>query len=384
MAETLRSGRVGQLYIAAESPYGTPPTLLATHAFRHLSFKPSFNPFNRVNSPAKKQSPGIVARFDRFGSAGASIEAMLQPSGTLNTLAEADPIFELGMGAKSNITLATTVSAAPSPTTTVFSVAAATGLAVGQAILVVAGGVKYVRWITNIATLALTVTPALPVAPSSGAAVKGCCTYKLASALATSLCLAHYPSTDTVLSKIIKGAVVEQIGLSFTQNEEARLTASFKAKTQTIAPTKPASFTTVGTQNPPSGLTGELYIGAAAYKFRKLDLEINTGVMLREDVYGESSPSGILMTGRRSVTLGIDALKADEAVIYDQAESGTRVAVHKQTGFTEGNIIALYAPLVDFSVPDEDDGDDVPVWPFKGICCESADAANDEVSIAMA
>ena len=41
MAETLLPGRIGQLYGAAESSYGTPPTLLATHACRHLNFKPT-------------------------------------------------------------------------------------------------------------------------------------------------------------------------------------------------------------------------------------------------------------------------------------------------------------------------------------------------------
>lgn len=385
MAETLRAGRVGQLYVAAESPYGTPPTLLVTHALRHQSFTPRFSPFNRVNSPAKKQSPGLVARLDRRGSAGFSIEALIQPSGTLNTLAEADVILAHAFGAAaSNITLATTVEASPSPTTTVFTVASAVGLAVGQAVLVTVSAVKYVRWITAVNTAALTVAPPLPSAPATGAAVKGVCTYKLASAIATSLCAAHYPSTDTVLSKIVKGGVCEKLGLAFAQNDEARLTASFKAKTQTTAPTKPAGFTSVGTQNPPSGITGELYVGTAAYKFRKLDIEIDTGVVLREDSYGFASPEEILMTGRRTVTIGLDALVADEAVIYDNAESGTRVAVHKQTGFTEGNIIALYCPQVDFAVPDQDDSDDIPVWPFKGICCESADAANDEIRFALA
>ena len=389
MAETLVVGRLVQLFVATETSYGVPPTLVATHAMRHINFKPSFSPFNRVNSPAKKVSPGVAMRLDRRASAGASLEALIQPSGTLNTLAECDPILEHAMGAKSNVTLATTVAASPAPTTTVFTVASATGLVVGQAILVACtGGTfpgKYVRWIAAINTLALTVTPALPQAPATGDAVKGCCTYKLTSAVASSLAFGHYRTADTTHSKIIKGAVCEKLGFSFAQNDEARLTATFKAKTQiTPAPTKPAAFTTVGAQNPPSGLTGELYVGGAAYKFIKLDVEISTGVALRENSYGYSSAEGILMTGTRDITLGLDALVGDEAVIYDLAEAGTRVAIHKQTGFTEGNIIALYAPAVDFSVPEDDDPDGVPTWPFKGVCCETADGLNDELKFALA
>lgn len=383
MAETLVPGRKGQLYVGIESPYGTPPALAATDAVRHLDFRSSFNPLARVNSPAKKISPGIVSRFNRRGSASATLEALLYPSGTLNTLCEASEIFEHGMGSKSNITLSTTVEAAPAPTTTGCTVASAAGLAKHQAILLVVSAVKYVRFLTDVTGTALTWAPALPGAPAAASAVKGCCTYRLASAVSQSLCLAHYPSTDTTLSRIVKGAVVERLALAFAQNDEPRLSVAFKAKTQTVAPAKPAGFTTVGSQNPPSGLTGELYVGSATYKHIKSDLEIQTGVMLRENSYGCSSPEEILMTGRRVVTLGLDALVADEAVIFDNAEAGTRLAIMQQTGFTEGNIIAWYAPQVDFEVPSQDDSDEIPTWPFKGVCCESTDEQNDEVIIAL-
>ena len=387
MAETLVPGRYAHLYVAAETPYGTPPTLLATHAMRHVDFKVS-RPETRVPDPAKKASPGMVRQLARRTEASCSVDALIQPSGTLNTLGEADALLTHGMGAKSNITLSTTVSASPTPTTTVFTVAAVTGLVVGQAILVACtGGTypgKYVRWITNIATLALTVAPALPQAPATSDVVKGCCTYSLANEMASSLCLAHYRTSDTVHSQIVKGAVAKNLAFSFEQNTEARLSASFQAKSRTKpAPTKPAAFTMVGTQNPPSGITGELYVASAAYKFIKLDAAIDTGVELRTDTFGFDSPESILMTGRRKVELTLAARLGDQAVIYDPAAAGTRVAIMMQTGFTEGNIIALYAPLVEFSVPDEDSPEDVPTWSFKGLCCESVDGQNDELRIAF-
>jgi hypothetical protein len=230
----------------------------------------------------------------------------------------------------------------------------------------------------------VTWAPALPAAPAAGGAVKGGVTYKLTTDLAISLALAHYLHTDTTHSKIVKGGVVEQLGLMFGGNEEAKFTASGPAKTVTTpAPTKPVAFTTVGTQNPPSGLTGRLDVSAAAYKFKKLDIEIANGLELRMDEYGTASASEILPRGRRQVTLALDAAVGDEAPIYDNAESGTPIPVALQTGFTEGNIIAIYAPLVDFEVPDLDDGDGVPTWPFKGVCKESADAANDELKLAL-
>ena len=54
-----------------------------------------------------------------------------------------------------------------------------------------------------------------------------------------------------------------------------------------------------------------------------------------------------------------------------------------QTGRTEGNIIAIYCPYTEFTVPDTDDGDGQPTWPFKGMALESADDANDDVLLAI-
>ena len=384
MAETLVPGRYGHLYVAGESTYATSPTLLATHAMRHVDFKFS-RPTTRVDDPAKKASPGLVRQLERRTYATCVLDAILQPSGTINTLGEADALLEHGLGAKRNVTLATTISASPVPTTTVFTLASVTGLAVGDAILIALGGSKYVRWITGIATAEVTVAPALPSAPAGTEVVKACTTYGLASAIDDSLTLAHYRSSDTVHSTIIKGAVAEKLAFSFEQNTEGRLNVTFRAKSLVKpAPTKPGGFTMVGTQAPPSGLSGELYVADAAYRFIRVGLEIDTGVQLREDSYGYASPEGILMTGRRAVRLKVDARLGDQAVIYDPAASANTLAIMKQTGFTEGNIIAVYAPKVLFSVPDEDSPEDVPTWSFDGRALESADGQNDEVKIAFA
>jgi hypothetical protein len=384
MAETLALGRKGQIYVGTESAFGTPPTFTATDAVRHINFKPTRNPYNRVNSPEKKQSPGTAARFDRKETAAWSLEALLRPSGTLNTLSEADKILSAAFGGKTNITLSTTVSASPAPTTTTATVASASGLLAGMAVLITVGTAKYARFLTNVSTNALTWAPALPSAPATGAAVKGGCTYALTTDLAISLAISHFLTADTTHSKVVKGAVVDRFALAFGANEEAKWTASGPAKTvATPAATKPAAFTAVGTQNPPSGLVGGLYIGDAAYKCTKVDLEIQNGMALRLSSYGSSQAEEILPRGRRVITLALDALVGDEAVIYDNAESGTPLSVLKQTGGTEGNIIAIYAPRVDFDVPDIDDGDDVPTWPFKGVCLESADGANNELYLAL-
>lgn len=65
---------------------------------------------------------------------------------------------------------ATTVSAAPAPTTSVFTVAAIGTIKVGSWITVVVGGETLVRKVKAVNAMAITVDP-LPSAPASGAAV---------------------------------------------------------------------------------------------------------------------------------------------------------------------------------------------------------------------
>ena len=385
MAETPRAARQGQVFVTNESTYGTAATQTATDAVRHTEFSASANPYNRVNSPEKKQSPGVVNRFDRRGTASWSLKSLLRPSGTLNTLCEANKLLKAGFGAESNITLSTTVVASPAPTTTSCTVASAAGLVKGQAILITVSAVKYVRFLTNVATAALTWAPALPGAPVEGAAVKGCVTYGVTSALALPLSLAHYSGADAVLSRIVKGAVVDTLGIAFGHNGEPVVSFAGPAKSVTTpAPTKPVAFTAVGTQNPPSGLTGGLYVGSALYRFEDLDIQIANGLELDMDNYGSADAYGILPRHTQAITLGLNAKALDESVIYDNAESGTPVAIMKQTGFTEGNIVGIYAPLVDFDVPDRDDGDTIPKWAFKGVCKESSDSMNDALYLALA
>src|SRR5262245_33860107 len=98
----LNLGRTGRLYYKKESSYAnTGVTFSATDALRHVALQMAFQPFNRVISPEKTAAAGVASRFDRRQSAElASLEAVLRPSGTLNTVSDADEIFECAFGAK--------------------------------------------------------------------------------------------------------------------------------------------------------------------------------------------------------------------------------------------------------------------------------------------
>ena len=118
MPNTYQIGRLGRVYVAQESAYGTAAVLAAGDAVRHLNVKLGQNPRNRVNSPERHAHPSQLYRFTRRKTADWMISGIFYPSGTINTVCDIDQILQAIFGSKTNVTLSTTVSAAPGPTTT--------------------------------------------------------------------------------------------------------------------------------------------------------------------------------------------------------------------------------------------------------------------------
>lgn len=381
----LNIGRKGQVYLAKESGYGAEECLAAGNAVRHIEIQFGVDPFNRVTSPEKKQSPGPATRFDRKKSAELStLVALLRPSGTLNTLAELDPVLEAAFGTLTNVSLSTTVEASPSPTTGGATVASAGTLAIGDAVLINIAGhprTPFVRVLSGVTGAALTWEPALPAAPSAGDTLKGGITYKLTTDLAISLCIAHYLEN---FRRELLGAGINELAMAFDANEEARVTASGPASEQLTgtAQDEPGSFTTVG-GNPPSGLIGELMIDDELYLFKNMEITISNGLVVRNQEYGVNAPSEIYRNGRREISMSLESFVETEGTLYDLAEAGTNVKVLKQTGKTEGNIIGIYAPKVEFKVPETDDPDEETSWSYTGLALETADGQNDELTLAL-
>jgi hypothetical protein len=382
MPNTYQIGRVGRVYVAKQSAYGTAPTFAATDAVRHLDVKLNANPRNRVNAPDRNTHPSLLARRTRRTTADWSLGGIFFPSGTINTLPDHADILECGLGAVNNTTLATTFSG--SPTTTTGTVASATGLAAGRAILIsIAAGVnagKYVRWLTAATSgTALVWAPALPAAPLSGDSCKGCITYSLATALPNALEIGHYL---TSVSKEGAGCVVDELQLMIDANDEVRWTASGPmAERLTAAQADPATFTVVGS-TPPSGLTGTLRVGAAAYEFLKLGVTVKNAMELDNFAAGTTKAQAYYRNGVRSIEVDINAMYSSDVTLMTAAEGTTDTVLLAQVGQTEGSIIALYAPAVEFDVPDDPNADETMEHSFKGVAKGSS--GNDEFYLAVA
>lgn len=380
---SLSIGRKGKLFLKKEAAFGVEETLAATNFLRHIETNFTFDPYQRTISPERKQSPGPTSLFDRRQVAAlASLTGLLRPSGVLNTVGECDPILECGFGAKTNVTLSTTIASGGAVGGATLTSAA--GLAKGDALILVVGAVKYVRFITtvNTGTGVTTWAPNLPGVPAGASAVKAATTYKFSTDLALSLTMAHYLPG---FKRELLGAAVDSLKLDFDGTEEARFTASGPASKQLTgtAQAEPGSATAVG-GNPPTGMVGELYIGNTIYLHRKLMIDIKNGLKMRNSEAGTNAATEVYRGDRRETEITLEAFNETEATLYDLTEAGTQTGIFRQNGRTEGNIVAVYAPLVDWKVPDTSNEEDATIWSFKGRAVESADGANDELILAFA
>src|ERR687888_186448 len=181
----LNIGRKGRLYLVQEAgsygqkqdgTNGANTLSAAARGLRHIDFKFTFDPFNRTNSTEKKTSPGQVVTFDRRATAQlGSLVGLIRPSGVLNTLPECAPVFKAAFGSVHNLTLATTINDAAA-TTKSATLASVAGIAVGDALLFVVNGKKYVRFVTSVVGSVANWAPALPAAPADASPVKGAIT----------------------------------------------------------------------------------------------------------------------------------------------------------------------------------------------------------------
>lgn len=379
----LNLGRTGRLYYKKESSYAnTGVTFSATDALRHIALQMAFQPFNRVISPEKTAAAGVASRFDRRQSAALeSLEAVLRPSGTLNTLSDADEIFECAFGAKTNVTLATTVSSGG--TTTGATLASAGTLAVGDGVLITRSGVKYVRILQSVAGAVVTWAPALPTAVTNGESVKGTVSYKGTTALALSLAFAHY---TTNYNRLLLGVGANELTLKFDANEEPRFELSGNAADMKVVsgvPSDPGTFTPVGTIVP-SGLVGELLVNDTVYKFKHYEAMVNNTLAVRNQEYGVAIATESYRNGKREVKISLETFVENQTVLHDLSVAGTPCSILKQTGRTEGSIIACWSPKVDFDVPETDDPDEALSWSYEGTALASADGNNDELTLVLA
>jgi hypothetical protein len=378
---TYQLGRLGRVYAAKETTYGTAPTFASTDAVRHLGVKLNYSPRNRVDSPERLAHPSQISRFTRRATGDWAIDGILYPSGTIATPPDNSDFLECGMGAVASTAAATTIASGPS--TTGATLTSGTGMAVGRPIVInVTTGSpatgRVVRWLTSVAGAVVAWAPALPQAPAVGDSVKQGVGYSLATALPNALRIGHYL---TSINKEGAGCVVDQLKVMFDANDEVRWEASGPMQTRvTPAQAVPGAFTTAGSA-PPSGLLGGLRVGAAAYDMLKFAVTINNAMDLDNFQFGTSQAQGFFRRGKRKVEVEIGAMVSDDVTLMTAAEGTTNQVLLAQCGNVEGSIVAVYCPAVEFEVPDYPDEDETMEHGFRGVALGTL--GNDEVYIGL-
>lgn len=381
-------GKRARLYIGEESSFGVPPTITAVHAMRHISAQLDYDATNKVFFPEKKAGPGRFARATRRSTAGCTVEGLIRPSGTINTVPECSPILKNAFGSIVNATLSTTVASGPAVTGAVLT--SGTGLAAGSVVLITCpDGKKRARIIVSVATNTVVWWPSLPAgqAPAVSAAVKAGISYKLTADHAGTLFAARYiPEADFTagLNEIVKGWKADRLSATFSNIDETKFSCGGPAQTRADAPSDPATFTQVGT-NPPSAMTGEAYVNDVLINLMTLGVEMTNGIEMRNDEIGESGPSEAYRMGDRDISVSLDMPVENEfkAAVYDTAVAGTDVPVFMQVGFTEGKIVVVGMRRVEFKAPTTDVPDDAVKWPLRGVALEYVEDANDELVIGI-
>src|SRR6266542_297341 len=375
-AGTYQIGRLGKVLVAEEATYGTTPTLLATMAVRHLQIGMDYNPKGRVNSEEKRGNPGVAARFDRRTTAGlAPLNAYLRPSGTIGVVPECTKIFEHGLGTVVVGALSTTVTSASS--SSVMTLASVAGLTVGEFVSVrraANSSIPEVRQVTVIAGSVVTVSPALAGTPAAADTFKSGINYKLATSGQKSLSIAHYL---TSLSRIVQGVPVDSLSVAFNNNEEVKFTATGPGKQLMARGSVPAlpGFTSVGSQNPPSGLAGALLINGVDYCVIGGEFALKNQFELINECVGTSLAEGFYRSGIRDVTFSLEAPVTNDFSLYDIAASVANFELFLQMGVTEGNIVAVRAPACQLdNVPNFGDDNGRNTYSFAGVAIENSTA----------
>lgn len=375
-------GRLGRLYAKASTSYGTPPTLAATNATRHLEATFNYDALNRVNSPERHRHPSTINRFNRRASGDFTVRGLMYASGILGTIPEASPFLKNAMGTETAGTASTTIASLP--TVGGATLTSPTGMTVGKMVLIETTSGQHGRLLTSVIGSAVTWAPDLPEAPEVGADVKEGVTYSLASiSVPTDLFLAKYLNDG--YTEQAAGCVPDKLSFAFDSNEEPQFTVSGPLREvleddDAGLVVEPGGYTVVG-GDPPSGITGAVSVAGAPYEILKCSVEMTNGFKVKNDQYGNGGKAtAAYLSGKRAATLKLDAY-VDDPSLKNSARVGSTQPVLIQTGTVPGSIWVLYAPRVDFKRPNTPDGDEELMWSFDGVA--RGTVGNDEFYVAQ-
>jgi len=124
-----------------------------------------------------------------------------------------------------------------------------------------------------------------------------------------------------------------------------------------ISPYQPAGIY-AGTPIPAT--SGQLVVEGSAFQAGSISVEVDQGIIYRENVHGDAYVVDGYVGGKRAVTATLDGWSFFDSTLLQalNARSRTSVSVLAQQGEAEGGIFAIEMPTFKFEEPDMDRGGD--------------------------
>ncbi len=382
-ATTFQAQRV---YVKKETAFAdnTYQSLAAGDAVKALSIALN-TAHNRTPSREKRSTPDYVEANPRMSTTGWNLRAQWKPSGTIGTESDLAPLFEALMGSKvaagSGSGVTTTVSASPTPTVNGCTVASATGLAIGDVVVVTTSNGREATRITNIATAALTWSPPLSAAPASGAAVVAGVTYGLTTAAPPSLAVADFLGASKKEASI--GSMADSCTIEFAKSEE--VVAAFSGGAAKYIPQSDAALVEPGTQTTVgaslNGLVAKAVVNGYAFKVTGLTVQIKNNVGLRDQDLGDAYATEAFRADTRNVELTANFYLDDDR-IRDLGTAESKVGFSLVLGDTNGRMLAVVFPAVLWSRVPHPAGESGSVIAQASGMAYATATGNDSVALA--
>lgn len=230
-------------------------------------------------------------------------------------------------------------------------------------------------------TYAITYDTVSAAPPAAGAAVAGI-SFKLTNRVTESLALYKYYNGGG-FKQACYGCVVDQIDVTFDGTKEVMIgfqgpAGRYADSTSGTVQSKPATHVTVG--SPAAGMVGGFYVDGVAFPVISAKLSAQNQLALRNKELGTAFASGI---GGRNATRQnkIDiTFYMEDTTLFTKANGVTRGLLTCLVGDTNGQMVAMVCPSVEFEIPDVPTGVGLHEITISGECY--ATSGNDAFMLA--
>jgi len=136
---------------------------------------------------------------------------------------------------------------------------------------------------------------------------------------------------------------------------------------------------------PVAATSGDIIINAENFNMDEVSVDVDMGLVLREDEHGDAQKIAGFVLGMRSASISASGSSYYDStgVRFQETFNRTAVQFFAQQGGTSGNVLAVECPTIRFATPDIDRGADEVQISLNGEA-EGSSSKEDEIYIMVA